>query len=239
MPIADGMASTKMIRAHEATATSTGSSTSLQLSPRAQLNGRVPIIAVSASLVEKERQKYIDTGFDGWILKPISFPRLNELMKGIVDTKTKEEALYVPGQWERGGWFQLESGRTASTVKGNSPATGASASGAPAAPPASASAEEGKQQQEEVKTSATTEATDFASGEQGAQPEVAGKDMARTAPNAPAELARTPSDGSAQIFATPMSTPPVEERNPLLDQSGQLSPRHARGASADMKQPQS
>lgn len=76
------------------------------LSTRASLNGRVPIIAVSASLVEKERQQYMDAGFDGWILKPISFGRLTEIMKGIVDKETRRENLYQPGKWESGGWFE-------------------------------------------------------------------------------------------------------------------------------------
>jgi CheY-like chemotaxis protein len=100
MPIVDGLTSTKMIRSFEKT------HPTARLSRRAALNGRVPIIAVSASLVEKEKQTYVDAGFDGWILKPISFPRLNKLMKGIVDAAVREEALYTPGGWERGGWFE-------------------------------------------------------------------------------------------------------------------------------------
>jgi CheY-like chemotaxis protein len=99
MPIVDGLTSTKMIRSFEKS-----HSTHL-LSPRALLNGRVPIIAVSASLVERERQTYIDTGFDGWILKPISFNRLSEIMKGIVDADVRKNNLYRPGAWEHGGWF--------------------------------------------------------------------------------------------------------------------------------------
>ena len=75
------------------------------LSTRASLNGRVPIIAVSASLIEKERQTYIDGGFDGWILKPIAFNRLSEIMKGIVDPETRGKNLYRTGVWEHGGWF--------------------------------------------------------------------------------------------------------------------------------------
>lgn len=71
------------------------------------MNGRVPIIAVSASLIEKERQKYINGGFDGWILKPISFVRLSEIMEGIVDQQVRKENLYQPGSWERGGWFDV------------------------------------------------------------------------------------------------------------------------------------
>jgi DNA-binding response OmpR family regulator len=100
MPIVDGLTSTKMIRSFEKTHTNI-------YSPRAALNGRVPIIAVSASLLEKSRQGYIDAGFDAWILKPISFVRLKELMAAIVETKTREECLYQPGEWEKGGWFHM------------------------------------------------------------------------------------------------------------------------------------
>jgi CheY-like chemotaxis protein len=101
MPIVDGLTSTKMIRSHEKT------TPSQKLSERAALNSRIPIIAVSASLVERERQTYIDAGFDAWILKPISFDRLQTLLAGIVDPKIREECLYKAGQWEQGGWFNL------------------------------------------------------------------------------------------------------------------------------------
>lgn len=100
MPIVDGLTSTKMIRSFEKTHPADC------LSRRAKLNGRIPIIAVSASLEESGRQTYIDAGFDAWILKPISFPRLSELITGIVDPDVREEALYKPGEWERGGWFK-------------------------------------------------------------------------------------------------------------------------------------
>ena len=99
MPIVDGLTSTKMIRSFEK------SFPDEFLSKRAALNGRVPIFAVSASLVEKDRQVYIDAGFDGWILKPIDFKRLTLLMAGIVEEETREACLYEPGEWERGGWF--------------------------------------------------------------------------------------------------------------------------------------
>jgi hypothetical protein len=102
MPIVDGLTSTKMIRSHEKISSS---SPPQGLSERAALNGRIPIIAVSASLVERERQTYIDAGFDAWILKPISFDRLQTLLTGIVDRRTREECLYKPGWWEEGGWF--------------------------------------------------------------------------------------------------------------------------------------
>ena len=100
MPIVDGLTSTKMVRSHEKTVHETA------LSPKAALNGRIPIFAVSASLIEKDGQMYIDAGFDGWILKPVDFKRLSVLMAGIVEDDTRNECLYEPGDWERGGWFQ-------------------------------------------------------------------------------------------------------------------------------------
>jgi CheY-like chemotaxis protein len=99
MPIVDGLTATKMIRSFEKTHPIN------HLSDRATLNGRVPVFAVSASLVEKERQAYIDGGFDGWVLKPIDFKRLSILLCGIVEENTRKDCLYQPGNWERGGWF--------------------------------------------------------------------------------------------------------------------------------------
>ncbi len=98
MPIVDGFTSTKMIRSFEKTSSNC-------LSLRAGLNGRIPIFAVSASLVERERERYIDTGFDGWILKPIDFKRTELFLKGIVDEDIRESCIYQPGKWEQGGWF--------------------------------------------------------------------------------------------------------------------------------------
>ena len=89
-----------MIRSFEKTHSTTC------LSRRAQLNARIPIFAVSASLVEKERQKYIDTGFDGWILKPVDFKRVGLLLKGLIDEGARNECLYQQGKWEQGGWFE-------------------------------------------------------------------------------------------------------------------------------------
>lgn len=100
MPIVDGLTATKMIRSFEKLHPQS------ELSPRAAGNGRVPIFAVSASLVERERQTYINAGFDGWILKPIDFKRLNTLLSGIVADETRNACLYRQGEWERGGWFQ-------------------------------------------------------------------------------------------------------------------------------------
>ncbi|KAL2392365.1 Cyanobacterial phytochrome B [Exophiala dermatitidis] len=100
MPIVDGFSSTKMIRSFEKTHPDTS------LSSRARLNSRIPIFAVSASLVEKERDRYIQSGFDGWILKPVDFRRVDELLRGVVDPEARAACLYECGKWERGGWFE-------------------------------------------------------------------------------------------------------------------------------------
>ncbi|RYP22456.1 hypothetical protein DL765_001668 [Monosporascus sp. GIB2] len=99
MPIVDGLSSTKIIRAFETSNQCAG------LSSLAARHGRIPIFAVSASLVEQERPQYIEAGFDGWIVKPIDFGRLNVLLDGICNDDKRDECLYMPGEWERGGWF--------------------------------------------------------------------------------------------------------------------------------------
>lgn len=103
MPIVDGLTSTKLIRAFER------SDKCAELSPLAQYQGRIPIFAVSASLVEKEMPKYVAAGFDGWILKPIDFKRLNVLLSGITEDDIRNDCLYAAGEWERGGWFGTRS----------------------------------------------------------------------------------------------------------------------------------
>jgi CheY-like chemotaxis protein len=121
MPIVDGFTSTKMIRSFEKT------HGKACLSARARANGRIPIFAVSASLLEKEREKYVGTGFDGWILKPVNFQRVDSLLEGIVDEDARNSCLFEAGQWERGGWFEKRQIRTdiftADTTLSNEPPT--------------------------------------------------------------------------------------------------------------------
>ncbi|KAL6875222.1 histidine kinase-like protein [Trichoderma novae-zelandiae] len=103
MPIVDGLTSTKLIRAMESSSEHKGHS------PLASRCGRIPIFAVSASLVEELKDIYVEAGFDGWILKPIDFKRLATLLRGIYDDETRKSCIYVPGEWERGGWFTASS----------------------------------------------------------------------------------------------------------------------------------
>lgn len=74
---------TKMIRSFEKT------HPAIECSDRVGCNGRVPIFDVSASLVEKDRQLYIDGGFGSWIPKPIDFKRLSTFLVGIVKRVSK------------------------------------------------------------------------------------------------------------------------------------------------------
>ncbi len=97
MPILDGMDSTKRIREFEKQ-----NDTSSKL--------HVPVFAVSASLLEKDAQMYVDLGFDGWIMKPINFERLSTLLAGIRQEHVRNGAVYQPGQWEKGGWFTMYTG---------------------------------------------------------------------------------------------------------------------------------
>ncbi len=77
----------------------------LELSPRVASYGRIPIIAVSASLSEERVNEYMESGFDGWILKPIDFKRLEAILIAIEDEQTREILLYGSGNWDKGGWF--------------------------------------------------------------------------------------------------------------------------------------
>ncbi|KAL7787912.1 hypothetical protein V8C37DRAFT_418740 [Trichoderma ceciliae] len=106
MPIVDGLTSTKLIRAMEKSSKHKGHS------PLASTFGRIPIFAVSASLFERLKDTYIEAGFDGWILKPIDFKRLATLLRGIHDDETRKSCIYVPGEWEKGGWFAESSKET-------------------------------------------------------------------------------------------------------------------------------
>lgn len=99
MPIVDGMMATKHIREFEA-----GSDT--PSSEKAKSYGRIPIFAVSASLIEKDAQMYIDAGFDGYLMKPIDFQRVNLLLRGLDREEARKEVTYQPGaNWELGGWL--------------------------------------------------------------------------------------------------------------------------------------
>ena len=83
-------------------------SSSAQNSQRVRAYGRIPILAVPASLSERRGQEYVDIGFDGWVLKPIDFKRLEATIRAIEDRQMREVLLYGAGSWENGGWFKVK-----------------------------------------------------------------------------------------------------------------------------------
>ncbi|CRL23084.1 Signal transduction histidine kinase-related protein, C-terminal [Penicillium camemberti] len=96
MPIVDGLGATQMIREYE----------QQELANETTPAPRIPIFAVSASLLEENREMYMESGFDGWVMKPIDFHRVDRLLGGVRLQWVREEVVYRPGVWEAGGWFE-------------------------------------------------------------------------------------------------------------------------------------
>jgi CheY-like chemotaxis protein len=110
MPILNGFEATEGVRAMEQAdekpTESLPARPTVQRRRSHQLNGRIPIFAVSASLREDQRDQMQGLGLDGWILKPVDFRRLFMILKGITDTEQREKDLYDPKRdWEFGGWL--------------------------------------------------------------------------------------------------------------------------------------
>lgn len=104
MPIIDGFETTKRLRLIEKNPSETHTELSSRLSK--SIHGRVPVFAVSASLKEYQRQTMLSSGMNGWLLKPINFKRLKEILSGIMDPVQRTRDIYQPGYtWENGGWL--------------------------------------------------------------------------------------------------------------------------------------
>ncbi|KAF8158228.1 hypothetical protein B0H34DRAFT_446175 [Crassisporium funariophilum] len=106
MPILNGFEATQKIRElEENDAKNCPRPHSRRLSHA--LNGRIPVFAVSASLMEQQREELAAYGVDGWILKPIDFTRLNDILKGVTDPVQRKKDVYRAGcNWEAGGWLK-------------------------------------------------------------------------------------------------------------------------------------
>jgi len=75
--------------------------------PSQVLNGRIPVVAVSASLEEGQREYLQNTvRMDGWCLKPIKIENMRAILRGIYDLEARNTRLWAPGiNWELGGWL--------------------------------------------------------------------------------------------------------------------------------------
>ncbi|EJD55415.1 hypothetical protein AURDEDRAFT_94266 [Auricularia subglabra TFB-10046 SS5] len=107
MPLMNGYDATKRIREieHEQSARSPRLDEPLTLSR--MLEGRIPVVAVSASLKERERDVLLEFGIDGWLLKPVNYKRVGDIIRGIHDRNQRALDVYTPGcSWEGGGWLR-------------------------------------------------------------------------------------------------------------------------------------
>ena len=68
MPVVDGWVSTRMIREYE--------EANPLPSRAAQASGRTPIFAVSGIVRRSDETRCRETGFDGWLPKPVNMSRL-------------------------------------------------------------------------------------------------------------------------------------------------------------------
>lgn len=107
MPILNGFEATQKIRDLERSDHSKFEFSEYAMRRSRQINSRIPIFAVSASLAESQRKELLDYGMDGWILKPIDFDRLHAVLRGVMDPVQRRRDVYYPGcNWEIGGWLR-------------------------------------------------------------------------------------------------------------------------------------
>ncbi|KAG8886222.1 Light-sensor Protein kinase [Tulasnella sp. 331] len=99
MPIMDGYQATAAIRAFEET------NKPPRTLPSHKVNGRMPILAVSASISENQHNDLWEVGLDGYLLKPIVWDRVQDLFRGTTDPEQRRKDMYITGSWERGGWL--------------------------------------------------------------------------------------------------------------------------------------
>lgn len=76
MPITDGLQATQLIRQHE----------------RTQGLSRMPVIALTASVMVEDRRAALQAGMDGFAIKPLDIPRLLEEIAIVLDIPDQNEA---------------------------------------------------------------------------------------------------------------------------------------------------
>jgi CheY-like chemotaxis protein len=101
MPVMDGKQAAAAIRKYEELLDSDAPL------PARRVDNRIPIIAVSATLLESQHEE-LGVNFDGWMLKPIDFKRMLHLLTGISEPERRIHDAYQRGQWEKGGWLNGE-----------------------------------------------------------------------------------------------------------------------------------
>lgn len=91
MPICDGYTATRRIRDVES---KTSDEDKKDRPDSHKLIGRIPIIAVSASLHERQVPELMETGMDAWLLKPINFERMRIILAGVTEDESRGAEAY-------------------------------------------------------------------------------------------------------------------------------------------------
>jgi len=105
MPILGGFEASQRIRLNENSKRCRKASAARE---SLHIHGRIPICAISASLYERQYDELVRYGLDGWILKPIDFRRLKDILQGVTDPLARRRDVYYPGcNWEVGGWLKI------------------------------------------------------------------------------------------------------------------------------------
>ena len=98
MPFVDSLQATKMIRELK--------KQHGPLLPRAAIAcGRVPILAVSASLSNDRGGFFMEIGFDGRLLKLINFRRLGVMLSGALHAEARNLGMYKETEFVQGSWM--------------------------------------------------------------------------------------------------------------------------------------
>lgn len=99
MPIVSGLEASERIRNIENTK-------GFRKAGATRLRSHIIIFAISASIIEQQYDELVRYGVDGWILKPIDFRRLQQILRGVNDPSLRKGDVYHPGyNWEDGGWL--------------------------------------------------------------------------------------------------------------------------------------
>ncbi|KAK4046239.1 hypothetical protein OIV83_006218 [Microbotryomycetes sp. JL201] len=103
MPVMDGLEAIRHIRHRE-------TMMAYSDSPSKHMNGRLPVLAVSAHVEQGWKDVLMKNGFDGHADKPVDVGRLRVILAGVLDAQIRHDNLHrrvglSPGKWREGGWF--------------------------------------------------------------------------------------------------------------------------------------
>ncbi|KAK4052615.1 hypothetical protein OIO90_004243 [Microbotryomycetes sp. JL221] len=106
MPVMDGLEATRQIRQREQILSYTDR-------PSVRVNGRLPVIAVSAHVEPHWKDVLTASGFDGHCDKPVDVSRLRLILAGVLNTDMRNTNIHETGKWRAGGWFWCAAGTSA------------------------------------------------------------------------------------------------------------------------------